>query len=830
MKAKVKILSVLALMASATSQALDNPATFNFDGILVNDTTGTPMTGPVALKLQIYDPSGVCLLFEETHATVNLETDGSFTVKVGGGARASAGVDGGLNWKTVFSNKAQLRTTSSTNCSPGYTPATLDSRSLRVTVNGSTVLTPDFSLAGVPFATVADSIQGYYPSDFVSTAGGSSVNGFVKIDGGNALRLGDGGAYHVGLKAPASLGVSTIWSLPATDGTTGQVLKTDGSGNLGWVSAGGGGLPVSGGTMTGSLNLGGNTLVASGDITMSPTASLNLGNFTSSEQATLSGGLSVGDKGTMWFNSTTNTLNYWDGTAVQSLGGAGAPVTSVAGRTGAVSLTTADISGLGTAATKSFGVAAGNLVELNGSGLVPTAVLDPSVLLNGGNSLATAMNLGTNDSNTLNFKTNNTTQMSVTPAGTVGIGINTPAAKLQVNGVTASQPVAIFKSTDGSSAYSALQVRDNTDTVVAAIKLTAPTAAVDLTPKSYVDAAVSSGGATYVAKVGDTMTGSLALPNNGLTVGTTQLVVASGNVGIGTASPGATLDVVGQIKLSGGAPGVGKVLTSDAAGLATWQAPVAAAATSTYTTLGTSANGTATGHTAVGSQAGSNHTGINSTFIGYHAGDTGGTGTNNTVIGASALTGVAVNGSNNTVVGASAILTAAINHAVAIGNGAQVSGSGGVAIGSGASAPTSTVVIGSNNGGTFQEGLRIDPAGYVGIGTTTPTAKLDLNGDFKLGATGTPLMAIEHYSNITVSGCGGSYAAVGVSCTATIGGAGINTGQPNTVLCSPYGGGLTNGVFSCFVSASNQVTINVYFFSGASNSVPGGWNFTVIKP
>jgi hypothetical protein len=47
-----------------------------------------------------------------------------------------------------------------------------------------------------------------------------------------------------------------------------------------------------------------------------------------------------------------------------------------------------------------------------------------------------------------------------------------------------------------------------------------------------------------------------------------------GNVGIGTTGPGAKLEVNGQVKINGGAPGAGKVLTSDATGLASWQAPV----------------------------------------------------------------------------------------------------------------------------------------------------------------------------------------------------------------------------------------------------------------
>ena len=44
-----------------------------------------------------------------------------------------------------------------------------------------------------------------------------------------------------------------------------------------------------------------------------------------------------------------------------------------------------------------------------------------------------------------------------------------------------------------------------------------------------------------------------------------------GNVGIGTASPAAKLEVAGQVKITGGSPGEGKVLTSSSAGLGTWQ-------------------------------------------------------------------------------------------------------------------------------------------------------------------------------------------------------------------------------------------------------------------
>ncbi len=50
----------------------------------------------------------------------------------------------------------------------------------------------------------------------------------------------------------------------------------------------------------------------------------------------------------------------------------------------------------------------------------------------------------------------------------------------------------------------------------------------------------------------------------------TVILGNSANVGIGTSTPNAKLEIAGQIKITGGAPGVGKVLTSDASGLASW--------------------------------------------------------------------------------------------------------------------------------------------------------------------------------------------------------------------------------------------------------------------
>jgi hypothetical protein len=59
------------------------------------------------------------------------------------------------------------------------------------------------------------------------------------------------------------------------------------------------------------------------------------------------------------------------------------------------------------------------------------------------------------------------------------------------------------------------------------------------------------------------------------TAGDLNLNPYGGNVGIGTITPGAKLEVAGQVKITGGTPAAGQILTSDGTGLATWEPPAA---------------------------------------------------------------------------------------------------------------------------------------------------------------------------------------------------------------------------------------------------------------
>ena len=57
-------------------------------------------------------------------------------------------------------------------------------------------------------------------------------------------------------------------------------------------------------------------------------------------------------------------------------------------------------------------------------------------------------------------------------------------------------------------------------------------------------------------------------------------------VGVGTNAPTTTLTVSGTVRITGGTPGVGKILISDATGLATWSSSISGA-TATGITGGT---------------------------------------------------------------------------------------------------------------------------------------------------------------------------------------------------------------------------------------------------
>ena len=192
-------LGVFALLISGSVAFGSSPYSFTYQGdlLLLN---GDPSTATVDFRFQIYDPSGTCLLYEELQTSVDLSlTDGHFALSVGSpvasGKRTAN--DHGLEMHALFSNApVEILGSGSPNCSSGYTPAAGDQRKLRVIVGGDT-LSPDQVINAVPYATVAETIQGKGPADFVQHTVANMqmlvedlVNGtsnlYLRSDGSNA--------------------------------------------------------------------------------------------------------------------------------------------------------------------------------------------------------------------------------------------------------------------------------------------------------------------------------------------------------------------------------------------------------------------------------------------------------------------------------------------------------------------------------------------------------------------------------------------------------------------------------------------------------------------
>jgi hypothetical protein len=150
-----------------------------------------------------------------------------------------------------------------------------------------------------------------------------------------------------------------------------------------------------------------------------------------------------------------------------------------------------------------------------------------------------------NGSNSLN----RSNALTLLKNGNLGLGTNTPSEKLEVNGqvkITGGTPGAGKVLTSDAGGTASWQFIPST-----------------LLGATTLDSAYDYGG-LGAGRMIQTTHGAVWINGpDGLHV--------SDSVGIGTTSPVAALDVNGQVKISGGNPGVGKVLTSDANGLASWQ-------------------------------------------------------------------------------------------------------------------------------------------------------------------------------------------------------------------------------------------------------------------
>ena len=149
----------------------------------------------------------------------------------------------------------------------------------------------------------------------------------VRLQSGKELRLYDSANLkYNAFKSPASLTTNVTWTLPDGDGTTNQILKTDGSGNLAWVDNNAGGNSFSTIIVAGSNNVvadsandtltivaGTNVTITTNDATDEITINASGGGGSgtpggSDTQVQFNDGGTFGGESDLTYNKTTNTL------------------------------------------------------------------------------------------------------------------------------------------------------------------------------------------------------------------------------------------------------------------------------------------------------------------------------------------------------------------------------------------------------------------------------------------------------------------------------------------------------------------------------------------
>jgi hypothetical protein len=88
-----------------------------------------------------------------------------------------------------------------------------------------------------------NSIQNYSGTTLTLTATTVNVAGNMQLNAQSDLRFADADSSNwVAFQAPTTVATNVTWTLPAIDGTGGQVLSTNGGGTLSWATVGGGAL------------------------------------------------------------------------------------------------------------------------------------------------------------------------------------------------------------------------------------------------------------------------------------------------------------------------------------------------------------------------------------------------------------------------------------------------------------------------------------------------------------------------------------------------------------------------------------------------------------
>tara|TARA_R100000655_G_scaffold10080_1_gene24585 strand:- start:3867 stop:8231 length:4365 start_codon:yes stop_codon:yes gene_type:complete len=236
------VAGVLQLSDSTTNNSTSLAATANAIKTVNDALTTTTSTANAALPKAGGDMSGTLNLSNQSELKFSeLTSNGSHYL----GFKAPASVTADITFTLPDgdgTNGQRLQTDGSGNLSWGTDNSTDPTK---LPLNGGTmagaIAMGTNKITGMGDPTAA---QDAATKTYVDTAdslklnlSGGTLTGDLTINAQKDLRFADGDSSNwVGLQAPATIASNFTLTLPATDGSTGQILKTDGSGNLGWVN------------------------------------------------------------------------------------------------------------------------------------------------------------------------------------------------------------------------------------------------------------------------------------------------------------------------------------------------------------------------------------------------------------------------------------------------------------------------------------------------------------------------------------------------------------------------------------------------------------------